>query len=162
MRGEITALTAVCCMNRLFYLAALDHQKPILVEISSSGGLLAESLALARTMSDVGCPISTYSRGTVSGTAVVIAAHGRPGLRSAAPSARFRLTIPADEAHRGNSKDSLSVLKSSLVASLARDTGKSEREVAAWIKGGVEFTAQQALANGLIDAIAGQPTPPPP
>jgi ATP-dependent Clp protease protease subunit len=160
VRGSITELSAVCCMNRLFYLAAQEPGRPILIEISSPGGSKPHTLAVIRTMTDVECPIATFCKGKIGTGAAMIAAHGMRGQRVAAPTARFTLAMPAKPLNRGWQEVPPEQVMGILIRTLAVDTGKTEAVVEGWLRQGVEFTAQQALANGLIDAIAAAPTLP--
>lgn len=161
MRGSITELSAVCCMNRMFYLAAQEAGKPILLEINSQGGSLAHTLAVIRTMTDVACPIGTFSRGKLGAGAVMIAAHGLRGFRAAVSTSRFVLALPAKPVSRGWQDVAPDQVMGVLVRALAQDTRQPEATVEAWLRQGVEFTAQQALANGLIDKISDKPLVPP-
>lgn len=161
MRGPIAELSAVCCMNRLFYLAAQEGGKPILLEINSQGGSPAYTLAILRTMTDVACPIGTFSRGKLGAGAAMIAAHGLRGFRVAVPTARFVLALPAKPERRGWQEIAPEQVMGVLIQALVQDTCQPASTVEGWLRQGVEFSAQQALANGLIDKIADKALVPP-
>jgi ATP-dependent protease ClpP protease subunit len=126
----------------LLVLATEDRQRPIVTYIESPGGSVQESLNVISTMNGIHSPVVTFCRGLIGGGAAVICAHGLKGFRAADPGARFSF-------HE-------SYLRL-LVQVLAADTGHPESEVLQWFTEGVEFSAQQAMENGLIDAIARTP-----
>ncbi len=153
VRGELTRRNAAACINRLLILAAEDGAAPILVEVRSPGGSPAESLALIKTMNGIGCPIATFCREAVGSSAVVVA-HGRRGCRAATSDARL-FFAPASSPGKGRPQD-LSSLQT-LAEILAQDTGRSAAETLRWLQQGAQFSAQEALRMGLIDAISPKP-----
>lgn len=156
LRGTITNQLASCCIARLLVLATEDRQKPIITYIDSPGGSVAEALSVISTMNGIRSPVVTFSRGAIGGAAAVIAAHGLKGFRTADPAAHFSLGIKNETSGDESAELHESYLKL-LVQILVNDTSKSEAEVLRWLTQGVEFNAQEAMHNGLIDAIALDP-----
>jgi ATP-dependent Clp protease protease subunit len=154
LRGKITRHLATCCIARILFLAAEDKRQPILIEINSPGGLAVETLPIFSTLNGIQCPVSVFCRGEVGGTSAVIAAHGLRGFRVSSPTARFSFKSLAAE---GNGSSTNAQFLKVLAEMLARDTGKRESEVMAWMTEGVEFTPEQAVQNGLVDAIGTDP-----
>jgi ATP-dependent protease ClpP protease subunit len=159
LRGLITNQLASCCIARLLVLATEDSHKPIITYIESIGGSVSEALNVISTMNGIRSPVATFSRGPVGGVAAVIAAHGLKGFRTAEPGAHFSLALQNEV--RKNSRDSSheSYLKL-LVQILANDTAHEESEVLGWLTDGAQFTAQQALQQGLVDIVAREPVLP--
>lgn len=152
LRGKLTRELASCCIARLLVLATEDRHKPVITYIESPGGSGAEALGIISTMNGVHSPVLTFCRGLVGGAAVVIAAHGFKGFRTADPGAHFSLQQPI----QGAAGEHESYLKL-LVETLARDTGNPEAQVLRWFTDGAEFTAQEAIRNGLVDALGRAP-----
>jgi len=149
LRGPVTEKSVFYFMSRLLYLAAESPKEPILMEITSPGGLIPQSLELVRIMDNLPCAVNTFCRGTVGGMATVIGAHGARGYRTALPNCRFSLAL--GEAETGATPPKVLEI-------LLRDATKGRDQVLNWLATGVEFSAQEALAAGLIDFIS---TPPP-
>jgi ATP-dependent Clp endopeptidase proteolytic subunit ClpP len=155
LRGRITNQLASCCIARLLVLATEDRQRPIVTYIESEGGSVSESLNVISTMNGIHSPVVTFCRGQIGGIAAAIAAHGLKGFRAADPGSRFSLRLHADTVTNVRSTDE-SYLKL-LVQAFAADTGQPESTVLQWFMEGVEFSPQQAMEHGLIDAIARAP-----
>jgi len=155
LRGRITNQLASCCIARILVLATEQRQLPIVTYIESQGGSVQESLNVISTMNGVRSPVVTFCRGTVGGVAAVIAAHGLKGFRAADPGAHFSLWLQADIAPNGRATHE-SYLKL-LAQVLSTDTGQPEATVLRWLTDGAEFTPEQAMEHGLIDAIARAP-----
>jgi len=159
LRGEITNQLASCCIARLLVLATEDRQKPIITYIDSPGGEVAEALSVISTMNGIRSPVVTFCRGSIGGAAAVIAAHGLKGFRAADPGTHFSLGLRDVPAGNHSAELHESYLKL-LAQILATDTARSEADVHLWLTRGVQFNAQEAMHNGLIDAIAREPLVP--
>jgi len=155
LRGRITNELASCCIARLLVLATEDRQRPIVTYIESPGGSVQESLNVISTMNGIHSPVVTFCRGLIGGGAAVISAHGLKGCRAADPGSRFSFRVQSEREENGRETHE-SYLRL-LVQVLAADTGQPESTVLQWFTEGVEFSAQQAMENGLIDAIARTP-----
>lgn len=159
LRGRITHQIAACCIARLLVLATEQPDRPIIIYIDSPGGPVKESLPILSTMNGIRCPIATFCRGEAGGTAAVIAALGAPGFRVANPGVRLSFRRPASTRHeRGQPADE--ELFQALAETLAQHIHKPEAEVLDWLTDGVEFSAEQAVASGLIDRVSPQPVLP--
>ena len=155
LRGRINRQIASCCIARLLVLAIEDRQRPIITYIDSMGGSASEVLGVISTINGIRCPVVTFCHGQAVGPAAIIAAHGMKGFRVGIPSARF--SFKGFEAVKSRDNGELDSLLPLLADILAADTRKSKDLVLKWFKDGAQFTALEALANGLIDAIASQP-----
>lgn len=156
LRGRITKQLASCCIARLLVLATEDRHKPVITYIDSPGGSVAEALGIISTMNGIHSPVVTFCRGPVAGVAAVIAAHGWKGCRTADPSAHFSLRLQAEPSRDGQIETHESYLKL-LAQILAQDTGNPEAQMLRWLTEGAEFTPQEAIRNGLMDAIGREP-----
>jgi ATP-dependent Clp protease protease subunit len=155
LRGRITNQLASCCIARLLVLATEDRQRPIVTYIESQGGSLSESLNVISTMNGIHSPVVTFCRGQIGGGAAAIAAHGLKGFRAADPGSRFSLKLQGDIV--ANARLTQESYLKMLVQVLSADTGQPESTVLQWVTEGAEFSPQQAMEHGLIDAIARAP-----
>ncbi len=153
VRGPITKLVATSCIARLLVLAAEDERAPILAYIDSPAGLASESLRILSSLNGIQCPIATFCRGPQGGAATALAAHGFPGFRACSPNARFSFKFDAEVSRHKNLEDMLD----SLAEILARDTRQTRDRVRQWFSSAAQFTAQEAVAQGLIDTISPKP-----
>lgn len=154
IRGAISKMVSSSCIARLLVMAAEDQQSPIIAYIDdSASGMASEALRIVSTIDGIRAAVATFSRGRASGAATLIAVHGLRGFRVASPTATFSFKFDS-EARQHESVDSYLKL---IVDMVAADSQQTVEKVRAWIKDGVEFTAEQAKANGLVDKIGGEP-----
>ena len=154
MRGPITEQSATECIAQLLFLASQRPQEPVTLYLDSPGGLVADSIAIIRTIDRLSCPVATFCCGEAGGTAAVIVAHGSKGARVAVPSAHFAFTTVFADARRGYVRAELSQFPQALAEILAEDAHKHETEILGWFRDSTEFTAERALSLGLIDSIS--------
>ncbi len=159
LRGPITKRTSAFWIARLLYLEAADRRAPILVDLESPGGPIADSLRAIQVLEKTTCPVAIHCRGIISGTALSIVAHGLKGYRTADPGARFVFTpLPAQAASDRGQGDSSS--SEQLIEGLAKAAGRQTSEVAGWLGTGAQFDAPQAATYGLIDKVSAKPVLP--
>jgi ATP-dependent protease ClpP protease subunit len=150
VRGALTKRVSTACIARLLVLAAEDSESPVLANIQCPSGIVSEAIRVLSTINGIRCSVATFSLGRLGGAGTIIAAHGRKGFRVGSPGATFSFAFdPEPELHH----DGDSYLKL-LVETVAQDTSQHHETVLAWFKSGVEFTAAQALALGIIDSIS--------
>jgi ATP-dependent Clp protease, protease subunit len=143
----------------MLVLAAENPRQPLVMYIDSPGGPATESLPILSTIDGIKCPVGTFCCGEVGGTAVLIAAHGKPGARVALPSTRFSFDhLERDTRLEGLEREQFLKL---LAENLSRDVQKQAAYVLDWFQRGAEFTASEALKQGLIDLISTSPAMPP-
>jgi ATP-dependent Clp protease protease subunit len=159
--GRLDDAVAARAAAELMGLAAAGDG-PIELQVDSPAGTLEAAFVLIDTLELLRAPVHAHCRGTAGGPGVGVVAV--VGDRSAAPHARFRLVQPRVQlvgtpeqvaaqtrAHRD--------LLVRFQARLARATGRSVDEIADDMRGGRYLDARQALDYGLIDRIAGSPSP---
>lgn len=154
LRGVLTERSAACCINRMLILAADNKRQPIVVDVETPTGPLRDAVSVIRTMNGVPCPVATFSRGHVGVAGLLIAAHGLKGYRVAHPATHFRVPqgVATAENHDPEAKFWHGVLQI-----LAQDTGKSEEEIANWLKKGLDLDAERAIQLGFVDVLGTSP-----
>ncbi|MEM9616251.1 MAG: ATP-dependent Clp protease proteolytic subunit [Actinomycetota bacterium] len=130
--------------------------------VSSVGGPLSDILPILDVLRLMRAPVNVTAIGSVSGTAVGLVAAGT-GERRAAPHARFTLRVDTEQSISGTADeiarraDDLSRRRADYLSALAAATGQDADVLAAECESGRVRTADEALALGLIDAIADRP-----
>jgi ATP-dependent Clp protease protease subunit len=137
-------------------LATENLKQPIITYIDSPGGSVAEALGVISTMNGIRCPVVTFCHGQAVGPAAVIAAHGMRGYRVGTATSRFSFK-GFESAARGQDPAVVESVLPMFVEILAADAHKQRDQILKWFKDGVQFSAQEALAHGLIDAISAHP-----
>lgn len=149
LRGPMTERTAACCINRMLVLAADNKQQPIVIEIDSTGGAIADALSVIRTMNGIPCPVGTFCRGHVHGSAILIAAHGVRDNRVTMANAHFSFAPLHSSANEAGWHAMLQLL--------AQDTGRQEAEIVNWLSDRNNFPPQAAISRGIVDIVDSKP-----
>jgi ATP-dependent Clp protease protease subunit len=160
LTGQLDSMLAVRTAAELMTLDA-NGTDPIDVYVGSPDGLLEAAFTLIDTLDLVQAPTRTHALGEVGGPAVGILAVGR--RRTATPHAQIRLGEPriqlaGTSAQLLAGRDQHQRLLERLRVRLARATGRSVAEITQDMEQGRYLNAEEALAYGLVDAIADRPT----
>ncbi|OEJ28075.1 ATP-dependent Clp protease proteolytic subunit [Streptomyces agglomeratus] len=141
----------------------LEHAAPdraISLYINSPGGSHTAMSAIYDTIQFVNCDVETICLGQAASSAALLLAAGTPGKRLALPGARVLLRQPSiDRPVHGRPSDleiearELARTRQLLSRLLARHTGQSADRVDADIERDKVFTAEAALAYGLVDHV---------
>ncbi|PWI42704.1 ATP-dependent Clp protease proteolytic subunit [Streptomyces sp. ICBB 8177] len=146
-------------------LLRLDHDAPdreIQLCVNSPGGSFSAMTAVHDTMRHLSCGIRTVCLGQAGPAAALLLAAGTPGRRLVLPGARITLQQPSyDEPLHGRASDleahaaELLRRRDRFETLLARYTGHPRARVHADLEHTTVFDAQQAIAYGLVDRVAG-------
>ena len=145
-------------------LMAFDgaSSRDVEILINSGGGRVSDFLPVLDVFGLMRAKVNVTVIGSVSGTAVGLVAAGT-GERRAARHARFSLRVDATQSIHGTAEDitrhadELAHQRTRYIAALAEATGQEAGVLAEAIDRGVAHTAEEALAMGLVDTIAGRP-----
>jgi ATP-dependent Clp protease protease subunit len=159
LSGELDATLALRAAAELMTLDAAGPE-PIDLHVGCSDSTLEAALSVIDTLDLLQAPTRAHALGEVGGPAVGVVAVCRQ--RTAAPHAGFRLAEP--KAQFAGPADQLVAaaeqhqrLVTRFHARLARATGQPEGAIADALRVGRYLAAEEALAFGLIDAIAARP-----
>jgi ATP-dependent Clp protease protease subunit len=161
LTGAIDADVAGDIMARLLYLEGEDQAAPIELRINSPGGEVLAGLAVLDTMAQVSCPVHTTCAGMAASMASVLLAGGEPGHRRATANARVLIHQPWAGQFQGQAADIERAAKEALRLReridqlLAAATGQPLERIKADSDRDTWFSAEEALAYGLIDQIVG-------
>lgn len=158
MVGELNDYVANIVIAQLLFLDSENDQRDIHLYINSGGGLVTAGLAVFDTMRHIKSPVATTCVGQACSMAAILLAAGDKGLRQMLPNARAMIHQPLG-GFSGQASDieihskEILTTKKRLNAILASLTGKSEKRIATDTERDTFFSAEEAVAYGLADAV---------
>jgi ATP-dependent Clp protease protease subunit len=155
--GTIDASSAARAILQMLYLHDIDRLRPIRLVIDSHGGDLDEALRVIDVMRYLGT-VGTHCSGKAKGAAAVVVAVGRPGWRTADPTAEFMLTksFPGPAASVGSIEQlSRDLVKADAVLRdlLVEATGQPAEVIDERMRDGRRMPAAEAVALGLVERL---------
>ncbi|MBL8954032.1 MAG: ATP-dependent Clp protease proteolytic subunit [Myxococcaceae bacterium] len=154
LEGELDDEVATVVVAQLLYLESVDAEKEIELHINSLGGSVISMLAIRDTIRGVQPLVSTICRGQAVGAAAILLASGARGRRVASAHSRVCLMPLVGEATTPEQVKELQRLTEQNVQLLVSATGQTRAQVVADLDRGRAFTAEEALAYGLVDLVA--------
>ncbi|GGM31302.1 ClpP family protease [Promicromonospora citrea] len=156
--AEIDDVVASRVTAQLLLLSAEDTSADISLYLNSPGGSIEAGLAVLDTMRLVPNDVSTVAVGFAGGTAQFLLTAGTRGKRYALPHARVVLHQPPGGVGGATSDVVVQAeharhLKDVMTRLQAEHTGQSVETVSADSERDRWFTAEQALAYGMVDRI---------
>lgn len=144
-------------------LIVMDSEEPgekISLFINSEGGDIRSIFMIYDTIQILSSPVETFCVGVASNESVLLLAAGTPGMRHATGNALISPTqILSDGMFLADLSDANSLMdrmrrdNKKFIAALAKSVSKPVKEVMADFEKKKFFTAKQAMAYGLIDAV---------
>ena len=160
--GEINHPSAARVMMQMLYLENQKRGQEINFYINSPGGAVDDTLALYDTMRFMSSPVSTYCLGRAySGGAVLLTA-GAKGKRFILPHAKVMIHQPFGGV-TGQAEDiriqaeQIIKMKKELNRIISDHTGKSVEQIQADSERDRYFSAEEAVAYGLVDEVLRTP-----
>ncbi|GGX72450.1 ClpP family protease [Streptomyces hiroshimensis] len=156
---EIDDGVANVVIAQLLHLESSSPDTEIALYINSPGGSFTSLMAIYDTMTFVRAPISTFCVGQAASTAAVLLAGGDPGRRFVLEHARILLGQPASGGRQGTVSDltlqakEMLRIRSEVEEVLSRHTGHDVASLRADMDRDKVFTAHEAVAYGLADAV---------
>src|SRR5690625_1752085 len=156
---QIDDVSANDIMAQLITLEQIDADRDIQMYINSPGGSLTALMAIYDTMQYVRPDIQTVCMGQAASAAAVLLSAGTPGKRTALPNSRVIIHQPATEGTFGQASDmeiqarEIMRMRDQLEKVLARHTGQELAQVRKDIERDKIFTAEEAVAYGLVDNV---------
>ncbi|MDQ1426611.1 MAG: ATP-dependent Clp protease, protease subunit [Acidimicrobiaceae bacterium] len=153
---EDTSANLICA--QLLLLAAEDADRDISLYINSPGGSVTAGLAIYDTMQFVPCHISTVCMGLAASMGQFLLCAGEPGKRFALPHSRILMHQPSGQM-QGQASDiaiqaeQIVYLKRMMAERISFHTGQTVERIEADSDRDRWFTAADAQAYGIIDAV---------
>ncbi|KIR01327.1 ATP-dependent Clp protease proteolytic subunit [Lachnospiraceae bacterium TWA4] len=163
LTDTITTQSANLILQQLLYLESEDNREPIQLIINSPGGAVDAGLMLYDQIKGMETPIKMYCTELAASMAAIILASGKPGNRFILEHSKVMihepLISPSDGGVCGSAtsiqKTAQSIMetKNILTKLLAKDTGRSVKEIEQAIVYDNLMNAKEAVDFGICDII---------
>ena len=157
---EVNEVTASLVVAQLLFLESEDPEKDIHLYINSPGGSVTAGMAIYDTMQYIKCDVSTICLGLAASFGAFLLCGGARGKRMALPNSEIMIHQPAIAGGvKGQAtdirivSDQIQRSKRRLNQIMARNTGRTEEEIAAATERDNYMSAREALGFRLIDQI---------
>lgn len=144
---------------QLLHLEAVDPDRDIALYVNCPGGVVYAGLAIYDTMQHIRPDVQTICCGIAMSMGALILAAGAPGKRRSLPNGRMLIHQPSG-GYQGQSSDieiharETLALRARLDELYARHTGRTARQIHDDSDRDRFMTPEEAVAYGLVDAIA--------
>ena len=157
LTGEINDTTANIIISELLYLDAKSHED-IYLYINSPGGVVTSGLAIYDTMNYIESDVKTICTGIAASMAAFILSSGTKGKRCALKNADVMIHQPLGgmEGQASDMKiacERILKIKDKLNHILAKNTGKSLKQIEKDTDRDNYLSSEEAKKYGLIDQI---------
>jgi ATP-dependent Clp protease protease subunit len=158
LSGEVNDQVASSIVAQLLFLEAQDPDKDIYFYINSPGGVVTSGFSMYDTMNYIKPDIATICIGQAASMGAFLLSAGAKGKRYALPHSRIMIHQPSGGA-QGQSTDiqiqakEIQRLKDSLNEIMAKNTGKTLKQVEKDTERDNFMSAEEALKYGLIDKV---------
>lgn len=157
LTGEIDDNVASLVISELLYLDSLNHED-ISLYINSPGGSVTSGLAIYDTMNKIKSDVSTYALGLAASMGAFILSGGTKGKRYIMENAEVMIhevstSFSGKSTDIENETEHIKKIKNRINKILAKNTGKSLKQIEHDTKIDNYMDADQALKYGIIDKI---------
>lgn len=160
IEGEITSVSACEFVRAVMLLVKEDANKPVDIYINSPGGEVNAGLLIYDTMKGLQTEINLHCVGLAASMAAIIFAGGQKKHRYILPHSKIMIHEPliangvsGSATSIKQTADSLMETRHIAVELLAKDTGKSTKEIETAISFDNYMNAKEAVAFGICDSI---------
>lgn len=156
--SDITSELANAVVAQLLFLSNQDPEAPIKVYVNSRGGSIVDGMSIVDTMMVLPNDIETTVVGQASSMGAVIALAGTKGKRKMLPNSRILIHQPLGGIQGQASDIEISARnilrwKSIMNKYLSDRTGQPLEQIERDTDRDTVFTAEEALAYGLVDEV---------
>jgi ATP-dependent Clp protease protease subunit len=158
MGTEVTSDTANIVIAQLLHLAYEDPKKDIKLYINSPGGSVYDGLAIIDTMNYIEPDVQTIGIGLQASMGAMLLSSGAKGKRFCLPNARIMIHQPSSGTEGKITDQEIALkegiyLKQVLAEMMAKNTGKSVKEVEKAMDRDHWMSAEEAQKFGIIDKV---------
>lgn len=155
---QVTPETANIVIAQLLHLAYEDPKKDIKLYINSPGGSVYDGLAIIDTMNYIEPDVQTIGIGLQASMGAMLLSAGAKGKRFALPNARIMIHQPSSGTEGKITDQEIALkegiyLKKLLIDMMAKNTGKSAKEIEKDMDRDNWMSAQEAKDYGIIDEV---------
>jgi len=158
MGDQVTPETANIVIAQLLHLAYEDPKKDIKLYINSPGGSVYDGLAIIDTMNYIEPDVQTIGIGLQASMGAMLLSSGTKGKRFCLPNARVMIHQPSSGTEGKITDQEIALkegiyLKQVLAEMMAKNTGKSVKEVEKAMDRDHWMSAEEAQKFGIIDEV---------
>jgi len=158
MGEEVTSATANIVIAQLLHLAYEDPKKDIKLYINSPGGSVYDGLAIIDTMNYIEPDVQTIGIGLQASMGAMLLSSGAKGKRVCLPNARIMIHQPSSGTEGKITDQEIALkegvyLKKVLAEMMAKNTGKSLKEIEKAMDRDYWMSAKEAKEFGIIDEV---------
>ena len=158
MGDQVTPETANIVIAQLLHLAYEDPKKDIKLYINSPGGSVYDGLAIIDTMNYIEPDVQTIGIGLQASMGAMLLSSGAKGKRFCLPNARVMIHQPSSGTEGKITDQEIALkegiyLKQVLAEMMAKNTGKSVKEVEKAMDRDHWMSAEEAQKFGIIDEV---------
>lgn len=158
MGEEVNSATANIVIAQLLHLAYEDPKKDIRLYINSPGGSVYDGLAIIDTMNYIEPDVQTIGIGLQASMGAMLLSAGAKGKRTALPNARIMIHQPSSGTEGKITDQEIALkegvyLKKVLAEMMAKNTGKSLKEIEKAMDRDYWMSADEAKEFGIIDEV---------
>lgn len=155
---QVTSDTANIVIAQLLHLAYEDPKKDIKLYINSPGGSVYDGLAIIDTMNYIEPDVQTIGIGLQASMGAMLLSAGTKGKRYALPNARIMIHQPSSGTEGKITDQEIALkegiyLKKVLIDMMAKNTGKSAKEIEKDMDRDNWMSAEEAKKYGIIDEV---------
>lgn len=158
MGDQVAPETANIVIAQLLHLAYEDPKKDIKLYINSPGGSVYDGLAIIDTMNYIEPDVQTIGIGLQASMGAMLLSSGAKGKRFCLPNARVMIHQPSSGTEGKITDQEIALkegiyLKQVLAEMMAKNTGKSVKEVEKAMDRDHWMSAEEAQKFGIIDEV---------
>ena len=158
LSGEVNDQVASSIVAQFLFLEAEDPEKDIYFYINSPGGVVTAGMAIFDTMNYIRPDVATICIGQAASMGAFLLSSGEKGKRYALPHARIMIHQPLGGA-QGQATDiqiqaeEILRMKAELNGILAKNTGKTVKQVEKDTDRDNFMSAKEAQSYGMVDEV---------
>ena len=155
---DVNSHTANLVVAQLLHLAYEDPKKDIKLYINSPGGSVYDGLAIIDTMNYIEPDVQTIGIGLQASMGAMLLSAGAKGKRFALPNARIMIHQPSSGTEGKITDQEIALkegiyLKKVLIDMMAKNTGKTAKEIEKDMDRDNWMSAEEAQKYGIIDEV---------
>lgn len=156
--GPIDSATALLVVAKLYYLADISDDPIKIIFVDCPGGSVTAGWAIYDAIQHVACEVSTVCMGMCASMGAFLLASGTKGKRIVTPNSAVMIHQPSAGTQGMVTDMEINIehfqrVKRRINATLAKHTGKSEKQIKKDSERDHWMSAEEAVAYGLADEI---------
>lgn len=156
--GPIDSATALLTVAKLYYLADISDDQITITFVDCPGGSVTAGWAIYDAIQHVACDVSTVCMGMCASMGAFLLASGTKGKRFVTPNSEVMIHQPSAGTQGMVTDMEINIehfqrVKRRLNATLAKHTGKNEKQIKKDSERDNWMSAEQAVDYGLADEI---------